>query len=68
MSVTLSDPDKLLSSEETAEFLGTTVGTLATWRSTKRYDLRWVKIGRKVRYRMSDVIQWIESRTQDGNQ
>lgn len=36
--------------EEAAEFLGVTVGTLQVWRTTKRYPLPYLKIGRKVMY------------------
>ncbi len=53
----------LLSPEETAEMLGVTPGTLMVWRSTGRYHLPFVKCGRKVRYRMADVLAFIESRT-----
>ena len=49
MEVHTQDESKLLSAEETAEFLGTTTGTLAAWRSTKKYDLPYVKIGALVR-------------------
>ena len=38
-------------------------GTLSVWRSTGRYDLPFVKIGRKVRYRLGDVMDFIARRT-----
>ena len=53
----------LLEPSETAAILGTTTGVLAVWRTTKRYQLSWVKIGRKVMYRAEDVQAFIESRT-----
>lgn len=36
--------------------------TLSVWRSTNRYQLRYFKIGRCVRYRMGDLRAFIESR------
>ncbi|MGD9662810.1 MAG: helix-turn-helix domain-containing protein [Porticoccaceae bacterium] len=49
--------------EEVAQVLDVTVGTLQVWRTTKRYPLPYVKIGRNVRYRPEDVQAFIESRT-----
>ncbi|WP_310600049.1 helix-turn-helix domain-containing protein [Desulfobulbus sp.] len=54
---------RLLSPEEAAAMLGTTPGVLSVWRSTHRYPLPWVKIGRSVRYRPSDIEAFIDSRT-----
>jgi len=53
----------LLSPQEAADILGTTVGVLAVWRTTKRYPLAYAKIGRKVMYRPEAVQSFIESRT-----
>ena len=55
---------KLLTEQEAAEFLGVSPGTLAVWRCTGRYDLRYVKAGRWVRYRPEHLEEWLESRTQ----
>ncbi len=57
------DNDPLLSTPEVAAMLDVTPQTLEVWRSTKRYRLEFVKIGSKVRYRKSAVLQFIESRT-----
>jgi hypothetical protein len=57
-----TEEGKLLSAEEAAEILGTTAGTLACWRSTRKYDLPFVKIGALVRYRLSDLRDWIARR------
>jgi predicted DNA-binding transcriptional regulator AlpA len=62
MEVHRQDESKLLSAEETAEFLGTTTGTLAAWRCTKKYDLPYVKIGALVRYRKADLTAWVSRR------
>ena len=55
---------KLLTSEQVADILGVTGHTLAVWRSTGRYDLPYVKSGRLVRYRETDVTGFIERRLQ----
>jgi len=52
----------LLSPREAAQFMGIQPETLATWRSTKRYNLRYAKIGRSVRYRLADLEDFIASR------
>jgi hypothetical protein len=36
---------------------------LAVWATTKRYNLPFVRIGRKVYYRRSDLDKFIERRT-----
>ncbi|MGA7180679.1 MAG: helix-turn-helix domain-containing protein [Thiobacillaceae bacterium] len=53
----------LLTENEAAAFLDTTVGTLQVWRSTGRYGIPFVKIGRSVRYKRADLEAWIASRT-----
>lgn len=55
--------EKLLTEDQTAELLSIQPQTLSVWRTHKRYDLAYVKIGRSVRYRMCDVLAFIESRT-----
>ncbi|PEQ12690.1 hypothetical protein B2G71_10310 [Novosphingobium sp. PC22D] len=52
----------LLDERQTAEFLNVSPGTLSVWRSTGRYHLPFVKVGRKVRYRRTDLEAWLESR------
>lgn len=53
----------LLTENEAAAFLDTTAGTLQVWRSTGRYGIPFVKIGRSVRYKRADLEAWIASRT-----
>lgn len=55
--------DKLLTPEETAQILGLDAKTLQIWRTTRRYPLKFVKVGRLVRYRLEDITTFIESRT-----
>jgi excisionase family DNA binding protein len=54
---------KLLNTTQAAEYLGTTTGTLEVWRSAKRYNIPYIKVGRLVRYRLSDLDDFIRSRT-----
>ena len=54
--------DPLLTQAQAAELLTLKPATLEVWRSTKRYALRYVKVGRFVRYRLSDVEAFIRSR------
>lgn len=55
--------EKLLTRKEAAEFLGLTEHTLAVWASNKRYDLPYVKVGRLVKYRYSDLLAFVERNT-----
>ncbi len=59
MSVT---NDKLMTRKEAAEYLGIRPQTLACWASTQRETIPYVRVGRSVRYRKSDLDAWIESR------
>ena len=52
---------QLLDTTEAAEFLGVESHTLAEWRSTERYNLPYVKIGRLVKYRRQDLEHFVES-------
>jgi excisionase family DNA binding protein len=56
------NPTDLLTEAEAAEFLGLEPKTLAIWRSTKRYPLPYIKVGRLVRYQRSDLLAFLESR------
>ena len=55
----------LLDDHAAAALLDVSPGTLAVWRSTGRYALPFVKIGRKVRYRRSDLEAWMQARTRE---
>jgi hypothetical protein len=52
---------------QTAAAINVTAGTLAVWRCTKRYALRYVRVGRKIRYRPQDVEAFLASRTVAGD-
>ena len=53
----------LLTTPEAAEVLGTTKGTLTTWRCTRAVEIPYVKVGRNVRYRLSDLTAFLEAQT-----
>ena len=55
--------DPLRSEREAAEYLGVKPTTLQVWRSTKRYPLEYVKVGRLVRYRQSALDAFAQART-----
>jgi predicted site-specific integrase-resolvase len=60
--------DTLLYPSEVAKFLGVTIGTLSVWRCTGRYPLKFIKVGRRVMYRQSDVESFIEGRVYEHTQ
>ena len=53
--------DRLLWPDQVAEMLGVPTGTLANWRYQARGPA-FVTVGRHVRYRRSDVAEWIAER------
>jgi hypothetical protein len=55
--------NELKNEEFASEFLGVARGTLQVWRSTKRYPLPYVKVGRLVRYRLRDLQAFLQART-----
>jgi len=61
--------NKLILPSEASDLLGLSPGTLQVWRSTGRYNLPYVKVGKKVMYSMPAVLQFIENqtRTHTGN-
>jgi excisionase family DNA binding protein len=55
--------DPLMDQRQAAAYLDIKPGTLEVWRSTKRYGLPFVRIGRNVRYRKSALDAFLASRT-----
>ncbi len=55
--------DPLLNTQQVAEILDLEPTTLELWRHHKRYDLAYVKVGRNIRYRRSEVERFIASNT-----
>ena len=57
--------DRLCSPAETAELLGIAPQTMAHWR-VRGCGPRYLLLNRRcVRYRLSDIRAWLESRTQE---
>lgn len=54
----------LLDTATAAAALGLQPETLANWRVTGRYNLPYVRVGRLPRYRVSDLLAWIDRRSQ----
>lgn len=57
------NPEQLLDEKDSARVLTVQPATLATWRSKQSQSLPYVKIGRSVRYRKSDLLAFIEAQT-----
>jgi excisionase family DNA binding protein len=53
----------LLTPQQVAERLGVTTGTLAVWRCNGTTQIPYVKIGRVVRYRDSDIQAFLADQT-----
>lgn len=56
-------PDCLLDTDKAAALLNAAPKTLIHWRCTGSCDLPYIKVGRLVRYRYSDVMAWLDERT-----
>ena len=56
---------ELIDRKAAAEYLGISSGTLANWQSTGFRRVPHVKIGKRVRYRISDLAKFIEQNVVD---
>ena len=61
VDVTLNPAD-LLTPEQAALVLGLSAKTLATWRSTGRHSLPFIRCGARIRYHRNDLAQWLQDR------
>jgi len=52
--------NRLITRDEAAEMLGLKPQTLAKWAYTNRCNLKMIKIGSRVRYRVADVEDFID--------
>lgn len=50
----------LLGQDVAAAILNVKPSTLAVWRSTGRHGLKYVKMGRRVRYQLSEIYKFME--------
>lgn len=53
----------LLTRDQAAEFLGVKIQTLASWATSGRYSLPFIKVGRCVKYRLIDLEKFLAERT-----
>ncbi len=58
--------DGLMDTKAAAAFLAISPLTLIDWRCKRTNGPAWVKCGSLVRYRLSDLQAWCESRTEKG--
>jgi excisionase family DNA binding protein len=58
-----AEKDPLLTTQEAAKLLDVSPQTLEVWRCKKRYALRYVKVGRNVRYPRSAVLAFLAAGT-----
>lgn len=52
--------DLLLTRKEAARYINFSPATLAGWASTKRQKIKFIKIGNSVRYRLSDLDEFLD--------
>lgn len=53
----------MLTTRQAAEYLGLAKSTLEIWRCRGENGLPYLKMGRAVRYRLSDLEAWARART-----
>jgi len=58
----MTEIQPLLTPQQVSEIFRVTVGTLSIWRCLNRYDLRYKKIGRLVKYEKQAVADFIDHR------
>ncbi len=56
-------PDPLLTPPEAADYIGVAKNTLSIWRCVGRYDIPYIKSGRLVKYRKSELDAFLLRRT-----
>ena len=57
---------RLLTTDEVALLVGAKPQTLSIWRCTRARNIPFVRVGRLVRYREQDVLDWLEKNTVRG--
>lgn len=58
-NLNINTSSQLLTRKEAANFLGCKENTLAIWATNKRYNLPFYKIGRLVKYKLSDLENFV---------
>lgn len=66
LEISPATPSEILhANKSAAQYLGVEPGTLNVWRSTGRYDLAYIKVGRLVKYRQSVLDAFLMDRTRN---
>ena len=55
--------NSLMDQKTAAAYLGTTIGSLNTWRALGKYNIPYVRWGRNIRYRKEELDVWIREHT-----
>ena len=58
---TMNTDTILMTQAQAAQYLGTTVGTLNSWRHYGKNTIPFVRWGNRIRYRKADLDAWIEN-------
>lgn len=61
--MSIKSGSNLLTRAEAAKYLGLNPRTLDVWACTKRYNLKFIKVGRLAKYRIEDLEQFLNERT-----
>ena len=61
LNTNIRDDESLLDESEAAKFLAISVRTLQAWR-TRGFGPPFVRLGRAIRYRLKDLIEWVKSK------
>jgi hypothetical protein len=62
MENAVKELEPLLSRKSAAKYLDLSPGTLAVWDCTKRHNLKPIKVGGAVKYRLADLDRFLEER------
>lgn len=65
VGVPLPDGDRRLTTREAALVLGVQPHALDVWRCVKRYSLPYYRVGRRIFYKLSDVMSFMEQCRQE---
>lgn len=63
LTAMLQSTGNLFGNDAAAAYLGVTPRTLEVWRCTKRHAIPYIKVGRLVKYRQSDLDTWLAAQT-----
>ena len=55
----------IIGNDDAANYIGVAGPTLETWRSTGRVKIPFIRIGRLVKYRISDLDNFLSKQTVD---